>query len=381
MLIDPRALAVLKKLNKNNIEAYIVGGAVRDYLLNKRPQDYDICYNAEIKELYKIFKGHKIYETGIKYGTITLNYNGLLIELTRFRTEKGYADSRHPTKVSFVNEIKEDLLRRDFTINALALNYKGEITDEFGGKGDLEKGIIKAVGNPKERFTEDALRILRAYRFAARFDFKIEEGTKRAIEEEKEGLKALSKERVTAEIKEILKGKYFYKIFDEFLSAISPIINTEKTEKERLSELLSASSEKLKFPLFVAFLDCENSLRLSNNEQKTVDALKPFLTAKVVEIAPLFLDYNLEETALIFELLELQNAISPEQKAAYCRIIKKGLYKKSQRLKIDGNDLMNLGFLGKEITKIKTDLMLLILQEKIKNKKSVLIKYVKENYK
>ena len=141
MLLDRRALTVLKKLNKNGIDAFIVGGTVRDYLLNKKPHDYDVCYNAEISEIFRIFKGFSIYETGIKYGTVTLNFKGLLIELTRFRTEDIYLDNRHPKSVNFVSDIKTDLSRRDFTINAMALNKNKAITDIFGGKSDLEKGV------------------------------------------------------------------------------------------------------------------------------------------------------------------------------------------------------------------------------------------------
>ncbi len=381
MLIDRRAITVLKKLKSNNIEAYIVGGAVRDYLLRRRPSDYDICYNAEINELYRIFKGFKIYETGIKYGTVTLNYKGLLIELTRFRTEECYVDGRHPKSVNFVGNIKEDLLRRDFTINALALDYKGNVLDLFGGKNDLKNGIIKAVGNPHERFKEDALRIMRAYRFAARFDFLIEEKTAAAILKENQGLKTLSKERITEELKQILAGEYFYKIFDELLLSLSPIIDSDKLNTETNKTMLKKASKELIFPLFIVLFNCKNTLRLSNKERKIITVLKEFDSKKSINVPKLFLNYEQYEIALVLEFLNLKNLLSKEDKEQYDTIIKKGLHKKAKALKIDGNDLMALGFTATKISEIKQLLMLLILEEKIKNKKSDLIKYIKENCK
>ena len=381
MLLDRKAIAVLKKLNKNGIEAFIVGGAVRDYLLNKKPHDYDICYNAEISEIYRIFKGFNIYETGIKYGTVTLKYKGLLIELTRFRTEDLYLDNRHPKQVNFVDDIAKDLSRRDFTINAMAIDKDKNITDIYGGKQDLKNGIIKAVGNPNERFLEDALRILRAFRFASRFGFEIDAETAKAIFSQKAGLKALAKERITEEIKEILVGEYFEKVFCEFLKASQDIINTENIDKFACLNVLKKVRKELRFLYFVFLFNCENALRLSGKEQRILNILNECKNTQKPDICKLFLNYELDEISIILEYFSLYGALTEEIKNQYSFIIKKGLNRQIKDLKINGNDLKELGFKGAEISKIKTDLQLLILQNKIKNKKLALIKYVKENYK
>lgn len=381
MLLDRRAITVLKKLNKNNIQAYIVGGAVRDYLLNIKPHDYDICYNAEINEIYKIFKGYPIYETGIKYGTITLNYKGLLIELTRFRTEELYLDNRHPKSVNFVDDIEKDLSRRDFTINAMALDKHKRLTDIYGGKKDLETGIIKAVGNADERFLEDALRILRAFRFASRFGFEIEEETKAAIINQKDGLKSIAKERLSEEAKEFFKGKYFYKVFFDFVNAAESIINTENINTKASLEVLKRVSPDLKFLYFVFLFNCQSSFRLSGKELKILKLLKECEQTKSLDIYKLFLNYELNEISIILEYFSLYNLLTDEIKAKFSFIIKKRLNKQIKRLKINGYDLEKIGFKGTEISKIKDELKLLILQNKIKNNKLALIKYAKNNYK
>ena len=164
---------IIETLENNGYEAYIVGGCVRDALLGKSPSDYDITTNADPQTVKKLFR--RTIDTGIKHGTVTvLFYEGdkpYTYEVTTYRIDGEYDDARHPKNVVFVDNLKEDLLRRDFTINAMAYNNKKGLVDEFGGIVDLDKKIIRAVGNPIERFTEDALRLLRAVRFAAKLGF------------------------------------------------------------------------------------------------------------------------------------------------------------------------------------------------------------------
>lgn len=381
MLIDKRAIKVLKALNKNNIEAYIVGGAVRDYLLNLSPSDYDICYNGEIKRLYEIFKGYKIYETGIKYGTVTLNYKGLLIELTRFRSEECYLDSRHPKAVNFVNDIKADLSRRDFTINAMCLDKEKNIVDIFCGKEDLENGVVKAVGNPDERFLEDALRILRAFRFASRFGFEIENKTKEAIFNQKGGLKKIAKERITEEVKEILIGANLNKVFFDFLKACEDLILIDGVNTQNALDILKRVRPNLRFLYFTLLFNREDAFRLSGKEQKYLNILKTCQKTETPNIYELFFNYEPEEISLVLEYFSLNNKLSKEAKTQCAQIFKKGLYKQIKKLKINGYDLEKLGLYGAEISKIKKELSLLILQNKIKNNKGALIKYVKEKAK
>ena len=196
---------VVDTLMNAGYEAFIVGGPVRDLLLGNAPDDYDIttaCLPDKIIELF-----HKTIVTGIKHGTVTVVSDGKNIEVTTFRTEGNYLNNRSPEKVNFVRNVNEDLARRDFTINAMAYSKKTGIIDLFGGRNDLKNGIIKCVGNPETRFTEDALRILRAFRFAAKLNFKIEDETLQGIIKTLHLLPNISRERVWTELNKILISK------------------------------------------------------------------------------------------------------------------------------------------------------------------------------
>lgn len=164
---------ILDVLYKNGYEGYMVGGCVRDLILGKKPNDYDITTNAEPDIVASLFE--KVILTGLKHGTVTVVINNNQYEVTTYRMDGDYEDSRHPENVQFVNDIREDLSRRDFTINAMAYNNKNGLVDCFGGISDLNNKIIRTVGNPKKRFKEDALRMLRAVRFAVQLEFEIEE--------------------------------------------------------------------------------------------------------------------------------------------------------------------------------------------------------------
>ena len=192
---------ILNRLEKGGFEAYAVGGCIRDILLGKKPKDWDITTIAKPEQIQKIFPD-SFYKN--KFGTVTIKIKSKKkelqeIEITTFRTEQNYTDKRHPDKICFTADLKKDLSRRDFTINALAMNKKGEIIDFFNGKKDLEKGIIRAVGEPKKRFSEDALRMLRAIRFTIELNFRIEKETLKAIKENSNLLKMIAKERIRDE--------------------------------------------------------------------------------------------------------------------------------------------------------------------------------------
>ncbi len=173
--IPQNALLVINRLTQNGYKAYIVGGCVRDILLDKTPHDFDITTNAKPNEIISLFE--KTVPTGIKHGTVTVILRDEPIEVTTFRTDRDYTDNRRPDNVTFVDDLKEDLARRDFTVNALAYNKTEGLKDFFGGQDDLQNKILRAVGNPEKRFREDALRILRLFRFASTLGFSIEEQT------------------------------------------------------------------------------------------------------------------------------------------------------------------------------------------------------------
>jgi len=189
--------AVMRHFRKHGFEAYVVGGCVRDLCLGKTPKDWDLATNATPDVVQRLFRQTR--PTGIKHGTVTVIYRGMPIEVTTYRIEKGYSDFRRPDQVEFTGEIRQDLARRDFTINALALSENGTLLDFFGGLDDLQAGIIRAVGDPAERFGEDALRMLRAVRFAAQLGFEIEPETFAAIRENAHLLVHVSAERIRDE--------------------------------------------------------------------------------------------------------------------------------------------------------------------------------------
>lgn len=228
MSINKNAITIVKLLNKQGYEAYLVGGCVRDMLLGVEPNDWDICTDATPIEVINCLQSNKVmhYESGIDFGTITAILNGEEFEVTTYRKETGYADNRHPDKIQFTKNLQEDLCRRDFTINAIAFNIvNNEIVDPFGGHIDLENRILRTVGNPEDRFNEDALRILRAIRFAIRFNMNIENSTEYAMIKLLDNLDSISKERVTQELEKMLtSGNSVTKHFLEYSCIIAKII-------------------------------------------------------------------------------------------------------------------------------------------------------------
>lgn len=199
------ALPVIEKIEEAGFEAYFVGGSVRDALLNKEIHDVDIATNAFPEEIKRIFP--KTIDVGIEHGTVMVLWKGESYEITTFRTESAYQDFRRPDKVEFVRSLEEDLKRRDFTVNALAMDKKGTIMDYFNGQEDLKNGIIKAVGSPMERFNEDALRMMRAVRFVSQLGFVMEPNTLSAIEEHHALLEKISVERIAIEFVKLLQSK------------------------------------------------------------------------------------------------------------------------------------------------------------------------------
>ncbi len=223
MINDIGFRTIVEKLTKKGFVCYAVGGCVRDVLLGKISNDVDLCTNAKPEEVKEVFNAdYRVIETGIKHGTVSVLVEGKLYEITTFRTEVGYSDFRHPDKIEFVSELKEDLSRRDFTVNAMACDVNGNVIDYFNGKEDLKNKIIRCVGDPNVRFKEDALRILRALRFASVLGFSIEEETAKAIINNKNLLLTVSAERIYTEFTKLLLGDNVESILEEF----SPVIFT-----------------------------------------------------------------------------------------------------------------------------------------------------------
>lgn len=215
---------IIGTLESSGYEAYAVGGCVRDAVLGKTPKDYDIATSALPEQVKECFGNFKIAEIGIKHGTVTVFTDGGSVEVTTYRTDGNYADRRRPDSVSFSSKIEDDLARRDFTVNAMAYNPRKGLADLYGGKEDLRRRKISCVGNPSERFGEDALRIMRALRFASELDFEIESDTAEAVLNMKNLLNEISKERISRELVLLLCGSSPFKVLTEFAEVFAVII-------------------------------------------------------------------------------------------------------------------------------------------------------------
>ncbi|MBE6415416.1 MAG: CCA tRNA nucleotidyltransferase [Akkermansiaceae bacterium] len=222
--IPEHALTVVERLERYGYEAYVVGGCVRDSLLGRGPKDWDVCTNALPEEVLRVFRRFHVIKTGLQHGTVTVMVSHQPVEVTTFRIDGAYTDNRHPDSVNFVSRVEEDLARRDFTINAMAYNPTRGLVDAFGGQEDLRAGIIRCVGEPDARFNEDGLRILRALRFAARYNFGIETETAFSIHRNRHLLENVSVERIFAELKGILVGEGVLGMMQAFPDVFAIII-------------------------------------------------------------------------------------------------------------------------------------------------------------
>ena len=235
--LDPGAALLLDALHGAGHAAYAVGGCVRDSLLGLASHDWDLCTSARPEQVMALFGEEKCIPTGLQHGTVTVKQGGRLYETTTFRTEGAYSDGRHPDAVCFVPDVREDLARRDFTINAMAYSAEEGLIDPFGGRDDLAAHLVRAVGEPERRFEEDALRILRLYRFAARFGFAIDPATGAAARALGPHLDCVSAERIQEELLKLLAaprpGRY---LEPAVLAVILPELEPEK-QPERFTEL------------------------------------------------------------------------------------------------------------------------------------------------
>ncbi len=218
------ALFALARLERAGFEAWLVGGCVRDELMGTAPHDYDITTSATPDEIMAVFAGERLIETGRKHGTITLLQAGVPLEITTFRADSTYSDHRHPDAVTFTRSLHDDLARRDFTMNAIAMDAQGSICDPFGGRDDIQRKRIRTVGDPMQRFTEDALRILRGLRFASMLGFSLEEGTRQAMAECKAQLAYVSAERVGAELGKLICGAHVREVLISHVDILGAVI-------------------------------------------------------------------------------------------------------------------------------------------------------------
>ncbi len=360
---------VLNTIISSGHKAYIVGGCVRDLLCGKEPHDYDITTSALPHETQALFE--KTIATGLKHGTVTVIIDNTPIEVTTFRTESVYNDSRHPENVNFVRDVKDDLARRDFTVNAMCYNHYDGLIDCFGGQEDIKNKTLKAVGSAKTRFSEDALRILRLFRFSATLDFTIEKQTFDAAIECTPLLKNISAERIFAELQKAATGNN--------ITALSHLLKTDALQNYSLKNADLNNISKLKtndnLPIF-ALLNLT-----SVNLQSTLDGFKcsnsfkdyctkmNYLSQNIIEGNKISIKnaLNYSDIDIVYDiLLYYRDILSIDilgHKLLLDEIIKTGEPYKISHLDISGNDILSLGFDGKTVG----EKLEFLLNEVIKN--------------
>ena len=412
MKIEKNAEFLINLLNGEGFECFAVGGCVRDSIMGKPPDDWDLCTSASPQEIKGAFDKAKIacLEYGIKHGTLTAIIDSKAYEITSFRAEGSYSDFRHPDKVVFLKDIDSDLARRDFTVNAMAYSPKTGLIDLFGGQEDIGARIIRCVGNPENRFTEDALRILRALRFCSTLNFTADDKTKRAVLRKKELLQSISRERIHKEFFKLLSGDSAAKILNEYrcvFSVLLPEIDAVCAVKgawEKMIKTIDYLPPKPEIRLCAlarsikqaagenALASAISSLRLSRRQTQLIESVARFLPfAPEADEKNILKQLRLTGKEVFSVLLEIykaeslaadppdKNALHTAQKAQeiFTDITAKGKPYTINSLKVDGNDIKSLGFYGEQIGQCLENLLDHVIDGTLDNEKSVLIKYIK----
>ena len=402
--LPPKVRYIINKIYENNYEAYIVGGCVRDAILGFEPNDYDITTSASPNTIQEIFKDFKCIETGIEHGTVSVLMEDEIFEITTYRIEGEYKDHRRPDKVDFTDRLEEDLKRRDFTINAMAYNEKKGLIDLFGGKEDLNNKIIKTVGNPYDRFNEDGLRMIRAIRFSSKLNFTIEKETLKAIYDKSFIINNISLERITDEFTKIIlsdKPENIKYLFETKLLKHLNISNEDNIDKltQFYNEIIILNKINKNLEKRLALLDyiieknninCKsfcNELIYSKKVIKNhniiltllknieIDHLNKVEIKKILsEVDRNLLEEYLDISGIIYDkekkVDEIIDILSEIEENNECYIIK--------NLKVNGRDIMSLGYKNKEVGEVLNYLLEIVIEDYTLNKKDVLIKKIKE---
>lgn len=396
--MDEGAAELLDTLHRAGYAAYVVGGCVRDSLLGLTPHDWDLCTSALPQQVMELFGAQRCIPTGLQHGTVTVKQSGALYEITTFRTEGTYTDGRHPDEVHFVPDVREDLARRDFTINAMAYNEKEGLVDPFGGQADLQSGIVRAVGVPRQRFTEDALRILRLYRFAARFGFAIDPSTAQAAQELCAHLDCVSVERIEEELAKLLSapapaaylnekilGVVLSELSPEALAAAKPVVDACPAGAEnlpiRLAALLySLGEDGIRRTL--KRLRCSNAL-IEEAAVLVREAMPGVPVSLNIYARRLLGKYNL---CTVQRLAALGTALQPERAAYFAALSElaeqldaDGVCCRVSQLAVNGRDLMAAGVpAGPGIRKVLEALLDGVIREEYPNERQALLAAVQQ---
>ncbi len=373
---------IISRLEGAGESAYIVGGSVRDMLLGREPYDYDIATSAPPLKTAELFSDMKVIATGLKHGTLTVICDTHPVEITTYRRDGSYTDGRHPDEVCFTSDIRDDLARRDFTVNAMAYSYTHSLVDLFGGREDIENKLLRAVGNAEERFSEDALRIMRAFRFCAQLGFDIEENTLSACAKKAEGLRCVARERIGAELIKLLCSQdagraleYMREcgvlpyVFGDFSPSFAVTSKIDKMHKEAFARLgfllLEADTEAARQILL--------SLRLSNKQITGALAVARGAKRRICDRADarrLFAEVGVyaPSAARASELMCIS------EYGAYELTLKEQSAPHTLRdLALNGKDMAELGASGKQIGQLLESLLAYVIENPQKNNREMLL--------
>lgn len=403
MLLSSGSSYVLEILHKYNYEAYVVGGACRDYFLGKEPKDYDICSNATPEQMQEIAlkENIRLIETGLQHGTVTFHIGNENIEVTTYRTDGEYENHRKPKNVEFVQDVVQDLSRRDFTFNALLYKPYIGFIDYFGGVEDLKNGIVRCIGNPEDRFEEDALRILRAIRFACKLGFTIESKTKNAIHKKQHLLAFVSKERIQIELNQILScgytAQYLIHSDDFYLLFVVYVFGTHFYDylEHSFFPYYSVTDISVNLALMLHFLGIETieqilrKLKYDNQTIKEVIGIIKAYTDFVYKYSVWnnevdylktvrFLKRNYGEVIVekLWTFIHMVGGLPSYYRQSLELIEDKNLCCSLKELAINGNDLLALGIQGQAIKKLLNYSLDKVILEEVENTKEELLKTI-----
>lgn len=391
MQLPPFVTQILKTLETAGFRAYCVGGCVRDLLLGRPCKDYDVTTDARPEAVRAVFAPRRVLDTGLAHGTVTLLTPQGPVEITTFRGEGDYSDHRHPGTVHFCDSLSEDLARRDFTVNAMALDRRGTLFDPFGGRTDLARGVLRCVGSPDERFSEDALRILRALRFSAVLGFSLAPDTAAAVQRLSPLLRHLSRERVWSELSRLLCGKNAAAVLKNFAQTLAPLLCLETPALRAGAQTLDLVPPELSLRLahlfFKSGVSCPRAREILTSlraERRRCDAVCAYLNALPLPVC----QNRIEVRRLICRLGApvLRGALTLSR-AAPCGdadaldflaqtaddIARRGECCSPRQLAVRGRDLAALGLSGPEIGKTLSALLDAVLDDRLPNDRAALL--------
>ena len=388
---------IIDELNDNGYPTYVVGGCVRDSIIGITPNDWDICTAAKPEDVMRVFSSRKIILTGLRHGTVTVVVDDEQFEVTTFRIDGKYSDNRRPEEVYFTKNIIDDLSRRDFTINAMAYNTKSGLIDPFGGQHDIEKKIVRCVGNADDRFNEDALRILRCIRFSIKYKYSIDGYTATSIMKNLSLLNHISKERIISELVKTLPYGCSY-MLARAIQEIVPELNSERFAQCTVVEAFNTkTSLTAKLAFFFDFdesilINVFERLKSSNKARRAICATRRaaegamrLLNSKTqIEIVAKYIlsvaEPYAEDVVMFIKLKAIEDDDKDLRKlilaVQYCLRKHDNKPYKIAHLEVNGNDIQAIGYKGEQIGYMLNQLLEMVIHKQIENRRSDLMEYL-----